>query len=143
MSSPGISPRSNNPAASLGGKKEPQQPLRVLSEDGTARTAAPSIAMPWARTELSELLAGDNLLCLRRRASATSTQQNTVAKPHAESLGVPSAQRVVVVDSRNPSPLAPTVNGDLARVIEVWPSLPRNVRAAISAMIRETVTDDA
>ncbi len=74
MSSPGIRPRNNQPAA--GGKKGSQQTLRVLSADGAARAAPPSIAMPRATTELTELLAGDRLLCVRRRASATASGPN-------------------------------------------------------------------
>ncbi|MEI8375139.1 MAG: hypothetical protein WCJ35_20150 [Planctomycetota bacterium] len=140
MSSPGMSPRSNDPAASPGGKNGPPQPLRVLLEDGTARAAAPSIAMPRTRTELSELLAGDDLLCVRRRVSVTATQQNAAPQPQAESPGAPSAQRVV--ESRDRSPRVQTLDEGLGRVIDVWPGLPRNVRAAILAIIRETSSDD-
>ena len=51
MNSPGIRPRNNKPAAGPDGKNGSQQKLRVLSEDGTARAAVPSIAMPRAKTE--------------------------------------------------------------------------------------------
>ena len=95
MSSPGIRPRNNQPAAS--GKKGSQQTLRVLSANGAARAARPSIAMP-ARRELTELLAGDRLLCLRRRASATATGpsaevgQGTPADNARPNVGSPRAQ---------------------------------------------------
>ena len=127
MSSPGIRPRNNQPAAG-GGKKGPQQALRVLSTDGAARAAAPSIAMPRAKTELTELLAGDHLLCVRRRASATATRP-----------GMPASARD---PQRRESPadiLADqSADADLGQVIDAWPGLPRNVRTAILAMIRET-----
>ena len=76
MSSPGIRPQNNKPAAGPAGKKGPPQTLRVLSEEGAARAAAPSIAMPRAKTELSELLAGDEMLYVRRRAPAITARQN-------------------------------------------------------------------
>ncbi len=126
MSSPGIRPRNNQPAAS--GKKGSQQTLRVLSADGAARAARPSIAMPRAKTELTELLAGDRLLCLRRRASATATG------PSAEvGQGTPA-------DNARPnvgSPRAQSDDADLGRVIDAWSGLPRHVREAVLAMVRE------
>jgi len=141
MNSPGISPPSNKPAANPGSKRESRQPLRVLLEDGAARAAAPSIAMPRAKTELSELLAGDDLLCARWRAPATALRHNVAPLPQAESPGAISAQRIA--DSCDSSPRSRSLDGGLGRVIEVWPNLPRNVRAAILAMIRETSISDA
>ena len=145
MSSPGIRPRKDQSAAASGSKRVSPQKLRVLSADGAAR-AAPSIAMPRAKTELTELLAGDKLLCVRRRTPATATRQNTEAcsgppaadaRSHAESPVANSGQ------SPAASPPTPIPGEDLARVIEAWPGLPRHVRAAILAMIRETAAGNA
>ncbi len=152
MSSPGIRPRprSNKPAAGPIGKAVSQQSLRVLSEDGNARAAVPSIAMPRAKTELSELLAGDNMLCLRRRTPAAAPRPNAEARsgtsgacaePQAESPAAPQGQQSP--DGRRAAPPAPAVDGDLTCVIDAWPRLPRNIRAAVLAMIRETMAGDA
>jgi hypothetical protein len=148
MSSPGIRPRNNQPAAGRGGKVVSEQKLRVLSEDTAARTAAPSIAMPRSKTELTELLAGDALLCVRRRAAATAARPNADvgssvsgadANCRAESTATLSGQ-----ESPASLPQAHVSNkDDLARVIDAWPGLSRNVRAAILAMIRETAAGDA
>ncbi len=146
MSSPGIRPRNKQPVASPGGNKGLQQTLRVLSEDAAARAAAPSIAMPRAKTELSELLAGDKLLCVRRRAPATATRPNADA-----GSGIPAADAGTQAESPatrsgqggpDSSPRAHLADVDLRRVIDAWPGLPHNVRAAILAMIRETVAGD-
>jgi hypothetical protein len=144
MSSPELRPRNNQPAA--GGKKGPQQSLRVLSAEGAARAAAPGIAMPRATTELSVLLAGDPLLCVRRRASAIATGQNDAApglsgadsQPQAESPAALAGQR-----GPDSAPQAHVADKDLDRVIDVWPGLPRNVRAAILAMVHETSAGEA
>jgi hypothetical protein len=155
MSSPGIRPRNSKLAA--GGQNVPMadvkkgapQPLRVLSQDGTARAAAPSIVMPRAKTELSELLAGDDLLCVRRRTVATAVQQDPSANmrvpaayagTQAESLASLSTKRSG--DGPDAAPRAHLADADLAGVIDAWPGLPRNVRAAILAMIRETATGE-
>jgi len=120
------------------GKKGSQQTLRVHAEDGAARAAAPSVAMPRAKTELSELLAGDDLLCVRRPAAATA------APPDAAGSGASAAGHHVPMDA-NPdsSPQAGLGDEDLGRVIDAWPGLPRNVRAGILAMIRETSSGNA
>ncbi len=69
--------------------------------------------MPRATTELSELLASDPLLCVRRRAeSAPAADAASDANPVAG-------------------------DADLAHVIQAWPSLPRNIRAAIAALVRD------
>ncbi len=134
MSSPGIRPRTNKPAAggrhapTVDGKKGSQQTLRVLSQEGATRGAA-SIAMPRAKTELSELLAGDDLLCVRRPRSASALRPSADQRPEAS-----AADAALQTES---SPV-PTADGDLACVIDAWPGLPRNVRAAILAMIHET-----
>jgi hypothetical protein len=150
MSSPGIRPRNNNPVASPDGEKGLQQTLRVLSADGAARPAAASIAMPRAKTELSELLAGDDLLCVRRRASATTTRPKADAGSGASAADVqtPSESPAALAakrsaDDRASSPRGHLADENLARVIDAWPGLPRNVRAAILAMIRETAGGDA
>jgi len=75
---------------------------------------------------------------VRRRGSVTATQQNAAIQPQAESPGAPSVQRVA--DIRDPSPRAQTLDEGLGRVIDAWPGLPRNARAAILAIIS---TDDA
>jgi hypothetical protein len=124
MSSPGTRPRNNKPAAAAAGGKGSPQKLRVLSRDGATRPAA-SIAMPRAKTELSEMLAGDALLCARR--------------PQAAAIA-PAEPPVAEAPSRDESPRVPAPGGDLAQVMEAWPMLPRNVRAAILAMIRETAS---
>jgi hypothetical protein len=128
MSSPAIRPLNSKPAAGQGGKTGPQQALRVLSEQIAARAARPNIAMPRPKTELSELLAGDNTLCLRRRASVVATQPNTEARSGTSACADPLVE----------SPPAPTDNGDLAHVIEAWPDLPEDIRATVMAMIRGT-----
>ena len=131
MNSPVIRPRNNKPAVAPDGKTGPQQALRVMSGDGAARPAAPSIAMPRAKTELSELLAGDDALCVRRRSSATATRQTAEARSD-----VPDVHAEPQIES----PPTAAVDGDLTRVIDAWPGLPRNVRAAVLALIRETAT---
>jgi hypothetical protein len=150
MSSPGIRPRNNKPATGPGGKHGPQQTLRVLSKDGSARAAGPSIAMPRAKTELSELLAGDELLCVRRRSAAATAQQGGSTGPsgpaayagtQAESLAGLSGQRGA--GNEVSSLRSQIADGDLARVIDAWPGLPRNVRAGILAMVRETAAGEA
>jgi len=154
MSSPEIRPRNNKPANGPNDKTGSPQTLRVLSDDVASHAAAPSIAMPRAKTELSELLAGDAMLCVRRRASATAMPQNAETpssvsgvsvRPQAESPAALSGQRSPDgrPDGRDSSPPTPTVDGDLACVIEAWPGLPPNIRAAALAMIRETTTGDA
>ena len=115
MSSPSTRPLNKKPTADPAGNKGMPPTFRVLSHDSAARVAAPSIAMPRARTELSELLADDDALCVRRRAPATAPREN------AEAV----------------SPSAPAVDGDLTYVIEAWPDLSRNIRAAVLALIRE------
>ncbi len=138
MSSPGIRPRNNKPAAggharTVDGKKGPQKTLRVMPEEAAAR-AVPSIAMPRAKTELTEILAGDDLLCVRRPRTATAL------RPTADTV---SSVPGVDVEPRAESPRSQSGDGDLAGVIDAWPGLPRNVRAAILAMIRETAAGDA
>ena len=125
MNHPGIRPRNNKPAAKMGAP----QTLRVLSDDAAARAAPASIAMPRSRTELLELLAGDDALCVRRRAAAASAQPNGEV-----GLGGSGTN----AESQAESPAAPAVDGDLACVIDAWPGLPRYIRAAVLAMIRAT-----
>jgi hypothetical protein len=147
MNSPGIRPPTLKPVAAPGGKQGWQQTLRVLREEDITRAAAPSIAMPLAKTELSELLACDDVLRVRRRAPAIATRTNAdlgsdacgvEGKSHADSLATFSSQR-------NPDSSAQARMGDedLGEVADAWPDLPRNVRAGILAMIRATTTGDA
>jgi hypothetical protein len=127
--SPGTRPQSKTPAAGPDGKKSRQQPLRVHDAEGTASTTAPSITMPRANTELTELLAGDALLCVRRRPAPAAPLPNSTAQGSAESQPLAQSQP------------APNADADLAAVIDAWPGLPRNVRAAILAMIRSLNAD--
>ena len=147
MSSPGIRPRKNQPAAGPGGNKDSPHTLRMLSADGDVRAAAPSIAMPRAKTELSEILAGDKLLCVRRGAPAAATRGNADAGSsvagadagaQAESPATGSGKR-----GSDASPQAHLADADLGLVIHSWSRLPHNARAAILAMIRETAAGDA
>ena len=121
MSSPGIRPQNNKPATGPSGKQDSQRELHVISAVGVARAATPSVAMPRAKTELSELLAGDHVLCARRRVSANAMRQNAEARSGADAE--PQA--------------AQTVDADLACVIDAWPGLSEDVRAAVLALIRE------
>jgi len=131
MSSPGIRPRNKQPAARSGNKSVSPQELRVLAED-SARAAAPSVVMPRAKTELTELLAGDKLLCVRRHETTPTSQ--TVDVEH----GVSDADARSHSESSTAS-LDPQ-SDDLARVVDAWPRLPRNLRAAVLAMIRESAS---
>jgi hypothetical protein len=80
--------------------------------------------MPRASTELTEMLAGDALLCVRRRAAAAVVPARTAA------------------ETATAAPIAPAADIDLTCVIDAWPDLPRHIRAAILAMIRETGGDE-
>jgi hypothetical protein len=115
------------------GKKGSRRTLRVMSEEGAVR-AVPSIAMPRAKTELTELLAGDDLLCVRRPRSVAAGQANTDPRP--EAAGTDAAPQTESLCAR-------PADGDLACVIDAWPGLPRNVRAAILAMVREAAAGNA
>jgi hypothetical protein len=104
--------------------------LRAKS-DGAPRgtvpfSAPPSVVMPRAKTELAELLADDPLLCVRRLSAARSTQEFSTGGQQ------PLTQTQAASDAR-----PPVEDADLARVIEVWPALPRSIRAAIVALVRE------
>jgi hypothetical protein len=143
MSSPGIGPRKNKSAAGPEGNKGPR-PLRVLSQDGSARVVAPSIAMPRAKTELSALLVGDDVLCVRKLATAAAERQNAdrgscasgaVAEPPDKLPATPTDRR-----SGESSMPADIADGDLAYVIDAWPGLPRDVRLAILAVVRKAST---
>ena len=146
MSSPGIRPRNHEPTAASSDKSTSPQKLRVLSEEG-ARVAAPSIVMPRAKTELTEMLAGDKLLCVRPRGSTIATRRNADARSGVSAADAGSHSESPVTNSGQQSPNASLpaypAGGDLARVVDVWPGLPGSIRAAILAMIRETATDNA
>jgi hypothetical protein len=95
------------------------------AENGTVpfvapgQTARPSVAMPRATTELTQLLANDPLVGIRRRSQATPVPQ-AASESSVAGAELPTIQDAV-----------------LSRVIEAWPSLPRSIRAAISAMVCE------
>jgi hypothetical protein len=98
---------------------------KMDSELGVAASAVPSVAMPQPVTELSELLAGDATLCIRRSVKAC----------RAEVLhsGEASAARPIL--AAIPCDDDPQFGPELARVVEVWPSLPRNAQRAVLAVI--------
>jgi hypothetical protein len=121
MSSPGIRPRNDKSVAAPRGKQGSPQALRVLSADGATRPAAPSVAMPRAKTELTELLAGDKLLCVRRPPPADLSRQQAEMAPSG--------------------PASQVADKDLVPVIEAWPRLPRGIRSAILALVREAASD--
>lgn len=85
----------------------------ALSHPTAARTAA----MPIAMTELSELLAGDDTICVRRPPVAVA----------------PSESR----DAETPESASASDNADpqLARVVQAWPRLPGGIQSAIVAMV--------
>ena len=141
MSSPGIRLLSNKTVAGPNGKARGPQALRVMSDEGVAPAAAPSVVMPRAKTDLGELLAGDRTLCLRR--TSAPAPQAAEARPvaasddsgaHAEPAAALAGQETP--GDGSPSPSAVHVDGDLARVIKAWPGLPCNVRAAVLALVR-------
>ena len=134
MNNPGIRPRNNKPATGPNAKPGAPQTLRVLSDDGAAQRSPPSIVMPRAKTDLSELLAGDSTLCVRRRSSAPSPPQNAGARSGTSGANA---------ESQAEPPPAAAIDADLACVIAAWPGLPQDVRAAVLAMIRETATGSA
>ena len=117
--------RSRDKAGRHDGQESRQAILGVMSEDGTVR-ASPSIAMPRAKTELAELLAGDKMLCVRRPSPGPVRPE-----VHAGVCGINLAP------GSDASP-GPTMDEDLSLVIDAWPDLPRSVRAAVLAMIHET-----
>jgi len=80
--------------------------------------------MPRATTELFELLAGDPLLCVQRRSVSNPAPHIPPESPRAVADAASDADSVAV-------------DADLARVIQAWPSLPRNIRAAIVALVRD------
>jgi len=128
MNSPGTRSRDNKPG-NPSGKRPSKQTLRVLSDDGAMRPA-PSIAMPRAKTELSELLAGDDTLCVRRLGSAAAAQNRT-SRPLTSAAASPDCR------AKTSSSMA---DEQLAFLIDAWPRLSPNIRAAIWAMVASIVT---
>jgi len=126
MNRPELHPRKSDPAAAPRPKPGPRQTLRVLAAEAGSRTAAPSIEMPRAKTELSALLAGDAMICVRRRTPSTAAPVQPAGAPSAADLSAAPAVHPEATD------------GELARLVAAWPSLPRNVRAAIVALVGET-----
>jgi hypothetical protein len=102
--------------------------------------------MPRAKTELSELLAGDKSLCVRRRTPATPTRNNADSGSDASSADAGARTESPAAGSDpwggDSSPRAHLADADLRRVVDVWPRLPHNVRAAILAIVRETAAGD-
>jgi hypothetical protein len=71
--------------------------------------------MPSANTDLVAMLAGDSTLCVRR-ASSNMAQQATAPQPSA-------------------------ADANLARLIEAWPALSNESRAAIVALVDEATVN--
>ena len=69
--------------------------------------------MPRAKTELSQLLAGDEVICVRPRRDSLAPFDVDTAKSQAFDV-------------------------DLSHVIDAWPRLPQGVRKAILAMVDAT-----
>lgn len=147
MNSTGIHPPTHEPVAASVGRQGFQQTLRVRKEEDATRCAAPSIAMPLADTELSELLAHDDGLCMRRRTPPTAIRTNKAAGSSACDVeDKPQADLPAALSShRGSGSLAQARMDDeeLGQVIDAWPDLPRNVRAGVLALIRATNSDDA
>jgi hypothetical protein len=148
MSSPEIGVQRNKSAAGPAGKKGSPQKLRVLSEFSAPRTTSANITMPQAKTELSELLSGDELLCVRprrpvaaeRQAVAGSAPSVLCANPELQAAHRESTAEEPNRAAQAPDPPADTTNDDLAGLISLWPRLPHDVRAAVLAMVHESPT---
>jgi hypothetical protein len=114
--------RSAHRAAASEAMQGPRGTLRVLSEDG--RVGRPSsVVMPSANTDLAAMLARDVALCVR----PLQAQKAAAPQPASE---IPTA-----------SP-QPPVEAELARLIDVWPSLSASVRAAMVAAAYEAAADE-
>jgi len=120
MNSPGY-PWTAGPMTAAEDKSRPRQALRMHGEEA-GRIAAPSVLMPLAKTELTELLAGDAVVCVRRPAATGPAPQILAARQSSAIAAAPD-------------------DPDLARLIAVWPSLPLDIRAAIAAMICEPAAE--
>jgi hypothetical protein len=117
--------RSSNAAAD-----KPRR-LRVLAAEGSGR-AAPSVAMPRSNTELTDLLAGDRFVCVRRSSAVSSSR--------ADSAPWSSEQRELAASN---SAASATHDPEMAGLIAAWPSLPETIRAVILATVREATAGDA
>ena len=98
---------------------------RVVDPRVAKPVSGPSVAMPLPVTELSELLADDATICIRRpvkpcRAEAQSSAVASVAKPV-----------LAAIPCDDEAELGP----ELTRVVEAWPALSRSAHRAILAMI--------
>jgi hypothetical protein len=125
MNSPGSLSCSAEPAAAPV-DRGPRHELRVHGERG--HSAAPTAAMPRAKTDLAELLAGDKVLCVQRRS-------DRLAAAHAAASAPLSANDTI-------SSVPAAVDADLARLNAAWPALPADVRAAIAALAGQTTAGE-
>jgi hypothetical protein len=130
--------------------------LSADPDDAPASTVSrPSIGMPAAITELSEILAGDTTLCIKRTAVRPSVDGGTTKSaskglpPPAMVLPAADASVEAVAELSNASPgksarASPgpgrcrEIDSRLARVIDAWSELPQPIRAAILGMIEAT-----
>lgn len=145
MNSPGIHPP-HRPAVAPDDTQGFRQTLRVLPDEDAASAAAASIAMPRPKTELSEVLAGDDVLSAWRRAPATTAQTSHKTAPDAPNMEDKSHTGSLATFS-SPPPLGSSKqtrhdDEDIDQVIDAWPRIPRNIRAGILAMIHATTTGD-
>lgn len=105
----------------------------------------PSVVMPTTMTELSELLAGDDTVCVRRPSqrsgdtSAASATAPAQGMGDAESASPTGRERVAGPVLASLPSLDIDAEAELAEVIDVWPLLPRSVHTAILAIIDATL----
>ena len=150
MSSPGIRPQNNKPAAGPAGKKGPPQTLR-RALGGRRRTdhGAEHCHAPGKDRTLGT--AGRRRLAVRAAARISNhraTERKSRIVRARRGCATPGriggrARRTSGARRARSSPRAQAAGGGLAAVIAAWPALPRNIRAAILAMIRETSPGDA
>lgn len=110
-------------AAASEGTRGQRGTLRVLTEDGRGGTRPSSVIMPSANTDLAVMFARDATLCVR----PIQAQKAAAPQPSSE---IPTTTT------------QPPVDAELARLIEVWPSLSASVRAALVANAYEAAADE-
>lgn len=141
-------------------------PWRVVAADGSTSVFDPAeaqpgddagqdVPMPSATIDLSEVLGAegrrgvDELLGRGPAASAPkpgavvvldSAGRRPARQPNALA-GLPNPPPLKSVIPPQVSPRCRDIDSHLARIIDVWPRLPRGIKAAILAMI-ETVRQD-
>ena len=136
MHEQGIHPSMNTPSRAPTSRGPTHPPWRVLADDGPEldRVAAPvarSVALPIPVTELTELLAGDDTLCVRPRPPLrlpAAAVDATVAGPVLDRRDARCGR-----DEPREDPCE--TNRDLTRVIDAWPGLSEDTQSAILALI--------